>query len=318
MNAPLDPLATSAEADDDDLLNVGRLATDVRLTIFWPSDLARKPQHGHRVALTWGELVEWLGRPIVSDDKAGSGGYSLATFKDDARSLAGVEAVYALGLDIDTGDVSVNCVASMLGLHRCVAYSTHSSTSAHPRSRAIIALSRSVTATEYPAIWGHVDARLRSAGVVVDRSAKDPSRLWFSRVVRPGSSVEFAYHDGVPVDVDRVLALVAEHRGRVEHERKAPHQREGGGDRSRYERRAFELAIANVVRAGPGSRNQTLNNEAFALARLPGLSSYEIAAGLVAAAERAGLPRSEAARTVRSALGARRADTKPLPDKRPS
>lgn len=84
-----------------------------------------------------------------------------------------------------------------------------------------------------------------------------------------------------------------------------PIRREPVSDR--YAEAALRRAVERVGAAREGSRNDTLNNEVFGLARLigSGLHASDIRACLSAAAKVAGLPEHEADRTIASALRAR-------------
>jgi Bifunctional DNA primase/polymerase, N-terminal len=75
-----------------------------------------------------------------------------------------------------------------------------------------------------------------------------------------------------------------------------------------YAAAALEAEAAEVAAAPEGCRNHTLNRAAFKLARLigNGLDAATITAALSEAARRAGLGEDETARTIRSALSARR------------
>lgn len=75
----------------------------------------------------------------------------------------------------------------------------------------------------------------------------------------------------------------------------------------RYAEAALHRAVERVGAAPDSTRNNTLNREAFGLARLigNGLSASEIRSSLTAAARVAGLSEHEAARTITSALSAR-------------
>jgi len=79
------------------------------------------------------------------------------------------------------------------------------------------------------------------------------------------------------------------------------------GSRRAYLEAALRDAADRVARAVPGTRNLTLNAEAWTLARLAGdgLDPATIEAVLITAAVTAGLPHREAVGTVRSALRAR-------------
>lgn len=77
----------------------------------------------------------------------------------------------------------------------------------------------------------------------------------------------------------------------------------------RYLAAALRRAVERVGAAREGQRNDTLNTEAFGLARLigAGLTEAEIAVCLAAAAHVAGLPQREALTTINSAIRARSA-----------
>lgn len=77
---------------------------------------------------------------------------------------------------------------------------------------------------------------------------------------------------------------------------------------SRYGEVALERETAAVSCAAPGARNDTLNRAAFSLARLVAsgdLPPADVAHALTRAALAAGLPETEARRTIASALSAR-------------
>jgi hypothetical protein len=77
-----------------------------------------------------------------------------------------------------------------------------------------------------------------------------------------------------------------------------------------YVRAAIEQGCERIRRAPKGTRNDTLNSEAYGLARFieeGAIGERELAAVLADAAAAAGLPAREIASTLASALGARRA-----------
>lgn len=81
------------------------------------------------------------------------------------------------------------------------------------------------------------------------------------------------------------------------------------GKGRRYAGAALRNAIERVATAAPGTRNQTLNAEAFHLLRFAtagDLTAAEIAEAMAHAAIAAGLERREIEATLRSALSARR------------
>lgn len=151
--------------------------------------------HGSRYRTSWPALCARLERPVVTEDKHAVRGLSLATFRDDTRSLDRVEKVCALGLDFDgvkNGDpLDWPLLVERLGHVASVIHTTWSSTPEARRARAFVLLSRPVTAAEYRVIYASAAARLAKRGLFVDRNASDPSRLWFLPSHRPGA--EFLY-----------------------------------------------------------------------------------------------------------------------------
>jgi hypothetical protein len=85
-------------------------------------------------------------------------------------------------------------------------------------------------------------------------------------------------------------------------------QEPGAGKGGAYFEAALRRAVEAMVRAGNGSRNATLNREAFSLARFikdGSLSANDVVYALVRAAQIAGLPEREIAATIKSAFRAR-------------
>lgn len=85
----------------------------------------------------------------------------------------------------------------------------------------------------------------------------------------------------------------------------------------KYARAALEKAVAAVVRAADGSRNQTLNDEAYSLGQLIGggaLDEAEAREALRRAAIGAGLTEEETRKTIESAIEAGRAKPRGVPE----
>ncbi|HTC68083.1 MAG TPA: AAA family ATPase, partial [Acidothermaceae bacterium] len=127
-----------------------------------------------------------------------------ATFAGDHRKRANVESVYALGFDVDAAPVPTEAeLRTALAGRACLFHSSSSATPSAPRWRLLLLLSRPVTATEYDRLWARVASSLPFA---VGAEAKDPSRGWYvPRVPAEGDFVG-VHLDGVPLDVDALLA----------------------------------------------------------------------------------------------------------------
>ena len=163
----------------------------------------RNPQ-GQRFSTTWSRLIARLSTPRVSVSKEGVPGISLATFKDDYRRLANVEQVFAIGLDLDKQVSWAELRARFAGCASLV-HSTWSSTLLEPRARVFVLLSRPVTAEEYRVVYGAISAKVEAGGLVVDRAASDPSRLWFLPSIKQGAPFTSYVGDGPPIDVEAAL-----------------------------------------------------------------------------------------------------------------
>lgn len=170
---------------------------------------------GRREVSTWPALAGLLATPVVVSRQDTAPGWAPATFHGH-RCGANVEFVHALGLDLD-GGIERDELAAKLGRLRAIVHSTwhhrmvKRDRPAAPRWRAIVALSRPVTAAEYSVAHPALGARL---GLEVDRAAADPSRLWFVPCAPRDRLEAFEWFttDGGPVDVDELLLAVAAER----------------------------------------------------------------------------------------------------------
>lgn len=176
---------------------------------------------GKRYRTTWEKLVERLSVARVVADKHDSPGVSLATFVDDRRSLANVQHVFAVGLDLDHLDalsirmrrtpgliidaIDWDALTVLFGATDSFLHTTWSSTSDAPRARVFMRLSRPVTGDEYRRVYAACAARAEEAGLVVDRQASDPSRFWFLPSIPPGGTFRFSIGRGKPVHVESAL-----------------------------------------------------------------------------------------------------------------
>ncbi len=168
----------------------------------WPA--LREP-HGKRVRTTWLKLVARLSVPKVYGTKFDIPGFAVATFRDDRRSLANVEQVYAVGLDLDER-VEWAEIRDRFSRTTSFIHSTWSSTLNEPRARVFLLLSRPVNADEYRLVYASVAKMAEDGGLVVDRQASDPSRLWFLPATKNGATFVSYAAAGTPVNVDAAIA----------------------------------------------------------------------------------------------------------------
>lgn len=193
------------------------------------------PCVGTRVSMSWDEFVHWTANPAPSESKEGAGGYSLAQYRGNIRRSDACEFVYALALDFDKGGATATAIAEKFSTTKMVAYSTHSSTIETPRCRAVIAVSRPMTANEYADVWDYASTFLRHFGLEHDRATRDPARLWYSPALRDGGHWEHAHHDGRTVDVDEAVREMTQRRDREKLER-ASRLRVIPGDRRDFQK----------------------------------------------------------------------------------
>jgi len=231
---------------------------------------------------TWEMFVGALRDPAPSTvEKAALPLWSPAVFRDGYRSASNVEAVYALGFDVDKEPAphEEDLRRALDGI-LSVAHTSSSSTVDAPRWRLMVALSRPVTAGEYRILWGAF------AGVLpfpVGQEAKDPSRGWFFPRRGPDESYSLVEIEGKPIDVDDLLAEIREAEGastakespssspvRAPSPSPSPNPRPGPGTGAR------DAAVAALGAAWPptGSRHQAQRALAGALCR-DGWSSEE-------------------------------------------
>lgn len=181
--------------------------TPVTLTIFQ----GVKHETGRRELSTVGDVLRGLLEPQPrTADKLAGGGWSPATFKGDHRARPDVEAVWALGFDVDEEPVpSVGEIVAAVR-HRGAVHNTWShglatekNVNGSARYRLLVVLSRPVSGGEYDRLWQHVAGRF---GFKVGQASKDPSRFWFAPCAAHDGAFEAADIPGKPLDVDAVLS----------------------------------------------------------------------------------------------------------------
>lgn len=117
------------------------------------------------------------------------------------RRADNVTALYALTYDLDdVADADWRSVFDGLSI---IVHSTHGHRVDRHKLRVVIRLSRPVTPQEYKVLWRSV-ADL--CGAPPDEQCKDVSRLYFLPRVPADAPILFEHHEGVPLDVDAVLA----------------------------------------------------------------------------------------------------------------
>ncbi len=215
--------------------------TAVSIT-YWEN--LRRPA-GKRASTTWAKLLDRLSAPKTVAIKYDIPGFALATFVGDKRALANVEQVYAVGLDLDEA-VEWSEVRRLFASCASFVHSTWSSTLNEPRARVFLLLSRPVNADEYRKVYASVAGTIAN-GLVVDKQASDPSRLWFLPAVKTGAPFVSYVGDGSPVDVDAAIAAAPKPTLYI------PKQREPGADAGPYQRaRKYLMQCPGAVSGNDG------------------------------------------------------------------
>lgn len=207
---PLHPRPSSGESSD-----VGGAASfSVPITV-WHDERDTAPSYE---SVAWDVLVEALRHdhvrrgPCTLATCAGhacphkSGlAWSPVRYRDGTtRGIEGIEAIGALVLDLDGLDEdALTATRAALGPYRHVIHSTHSDREGARSLRVVVALSREVTAQEWPRVWSGAVALL---GGHADASTKDASRIYFLPSRPEGADYAITEHEGAALDVDAILA----------------------------------------------------------------------------------------------------------------
>lgn len=168
--------------------------------------LWRSFSRGRCSAYTWREFIDTFIRdPEVVRDKRRVAGFSLGKFTDNKRALHRVEQVYALTLDFDGGDTTIEQAVRLLPGTMGVAYTTFSHSIDWPKLRVIYLLSKPVDSIEYESLWLWAANKIAALGHTLDESARDASRFWYLPSHAPKAIYECRELEGEPLDVAKVL-----------------------------------------------------------------------------------------------------------------
>ncbi|MGH9839694.1 MAG: YfjI family protein [Blastocatellia bacterium] len=282
-----------------------------------PADEVRRPD-AYRVSLfsskrdalpqeaarTWAELLDRFAHPAI---RAGKDGplFSPAIFDPPKRAKENARELSLLVLDFDSGLEIEDGLRPWraLGL-RCAYHTTHSHLrvtpdhpDAQPRYRVVIPLADPIPASEFPALWRWA---AEQSGGEIDRVCRDVSRIYYA----PAKASKDAHYEWGDFDGALLDWRALDPRDRPVATAKA---NQNGQRADSYARAALAGEVARVRDAPNGARNDAVNKAAFALGQLVGagaLSAGEVELSLLGAAVGAGLPESEARRTIRSGLAA--------------
>ena len=160
---------------------------------------------------TWSSLVALLSVPAPRPADAENprvGGWSPAVFAGDRRGLDRVEVVTALGLDLDSGALSLEQLRDVFAGRRVILHNTRRSTPSAQRWRVVVAVSRPMTRDEHAYVWTSERERLARVGIAIDDATKDASRFWYLPVTPLEGDYIVDALDGEPLDVDAIVAAM--------------------------------------------------------------------------------------------------------------
>lgn len=167
------------------------------------------------VSTTWNDFVPWLRdqrieRPATIAHKERQTPF-IAPFilYPDAtgKLISNIDSFGAwFGLDVDYGWTLWTLMARFDGARR-LCYTTTQSRPDMPRLRLLVALSREYGVPEYRRLWLAFNGLLDGA---IDHSTKNPNRLLYAPAFWHGADNGFVTSDGDPLDVDAMIATVAE------------------------------------------------------------------------------------------------------------
>jgi hypothetical protein len=134
-------------------------------------------------------------------------GFSPASYDGCYRTKNSHDLGYALGLDVDQRNMTIEEIASKLrstfGEVALIVYSSLNHSAERTMYRVFVGLGRPITYEEHGGLWRRAVVALEGA---VDTGAKDASHFWYPRLHMKGRERAFEFRDGGGIDVDAVLA----------------------------------------------------------------------------------------------------------------
>jgi hypothetical protein len=228
-------------------------------------------------------------------------GWSAAICEPCIRSKQNVVGLSALVLDYDSGTTLDAAHAHWREWYGLI-HTTRKHSAEKHRFRVILPLTRIVSPEEYETLWRWAECIAQAAGHVIDPATKDPSRFWF---LPGGTSYETRPLAGQAVDPDPILASAREPELPVAAVPPSSDARRTRG----YGEAALHKACERIRRSPEGMRNDTLNSEAYSLARLVAggvIDDAQARTELRAAGLASGLTGDEVTKTLGSAFSAAR------------
>lgn len=181
--------------------------------------------------LTWEQFSARLTKaPPVTADKASAGWYCCAEFRGRHRDTDSFIARHCLALDYDhVTPAEVKVVIASLSGWAFAAYTTASHTSAAPRLRIVMPLSRPCTLDEFQAVSRWVADQ---AGIeLASRESHTPSQMMYMPTVKPGAKFTVKIGQGTWMDVDSVLSTYEDWTDKSSWPHRADHDTLASGEK---------------------------------------------------------------------------------------
>jgi hypothetical protein len=156
----------------------------------------------------WLTIVKILSRSIEREDKNGRAFipamFGLRTYQNKKtgeefeamlRRVVAVEHVSMAVADYDDG-TSIQTAHRLWADYEHVIYSSHSHTAKHNKFRVVLPLEEPILAVNWRSAWLHFYDMSSGEGYRIDRSCKDPSRLYYLPSHPPGAKPVFIHNLG--------------------------------------------------------------------------------------------------------------------------
>jgi hypothetical protein len=160
---------------------------------------------GQRTSVTWATLATMLTVPVAAASKEGVPLWSAATFAGP-RAKENVSRVNAVVLDFDHGPSIADAEQASAGL-AVIWHTTWSHTEPRPHFRAVLRVSRPMSAVEYERVLRWAFREFSSVRGTPDAACKDASRIWLLPSSHPGGDFSSRVLEGTALDVDHVLSI---------------------------------------------------------------------------------------------------------------
>jgi len=164
-----------------------------------------------QLEITWEQWLDYLEQePATGFDGAmAHAGWSPVIFNPPKRAKDNVSRVFALVLDYDKGG-DWDRIYTLWAKNYGTIYTTKSHASDAHRLRAVLPLTRAVTADEYAKIWEWASRVSADAQCPTDPQCKDASRFWYDPSTPAAGTWRAERLTGKPIDPEAILALVVE------------------------------------------------------------------------------------------------------------